>query len=144
MTVRIIREESQEESVALDLVINTLEKNRDRIRTIGGMLLTISGLLISTCLGFLLFTVDRKLFDKTVAGCFLAAMVIFLTSSCLSILASFLRTNYSISTKGQFVTDLLSLYYSELGFSRWSFLLLVIGLSAMIIGGLIFVIRHWG
>lgn len=143
MAVRILRSESSDAPVKIDLLVTTIETGRDRIRAIGNMLLTVSGILISVCFGFLLFLADKKMTDLAVGVSFIVAVLIFLISSCLSILSSFLRTKYTISNEAQFATDLLALFYSELRICRFSFITLLLGLLAMIIGTVFFMSKYW-
>lgn len=143
MPVRIVRHESLSESVKTELIISTIETNRDRVRAIGNMLITISGVLIPACLAFLVFFVDKGFIDADVSIFLATAILLLLASSCLSIISSFLRQKYTITNEAQFVEDLLSLLNSEIRYSYIAFFLLLFGISAMIVGVFIFVIKHW-
>src|SRR5436309_2290809 len=121
MPVKMLRYESQSEPVKLELLVNTIEMNRDRVRTIGNMLVTTAGILIPACLAFLLFFVDKGYIDTDIAALLAVAILLFLISSCLSIASSFLRNRYVIADEAQFVEDLLTNLNRELRFSRAAF-----------------------
>ena len=59
MTIKILREVSEEKPVDFALVIETLERNRERIRTIANMVLTLSGIMISACVALIMFTTEK-------------------------------------------------------------------------------------
>jgi hypothetical protein len=142
MPIKILRHESSSEPVKVDLLVSTIETNRDRIRTLGNMLITAAGILISACLAFLLFIVDKGYTDTVVALLLGLAILLFLASTCLSIASSFLRKKFIVLDEAQFVEDLLINLNNELRVSHYAFLSLLAGLVAMISGVLLFVILH--
>jgi hypothetical protein len=141
--VRIVRHESHTEPVKTEILISTIETNRDRIRTLGNMLISMSAILIPACLAFLLFLADKNLIGVKVAIFLVAAILSLLISSCLSILSSYFRSKFAIRDEVHFVEDLLKLLNSELRMSYFSFAFLLLGMVSMILGVLIFVIGHW-
>lgn len=137
MTVKILRHETRDESVDSQLLVDTIERNRDRLRTIANMALTVSGIMISACIAFVLFIVDKRIGGIFLPIAFSMAALLFFIATCVSTYSSLLRTKYTIFTKAQFVDDLLSLYYSELKYIRASFVPLFLGLLT-VTGSLIF------
>jgi hypothetical protein len=133
---------SAQEMVETDVVLGTVEKNRDRIRTTAGMLLTLSGMLISFSAAFLLFVTDKAPNEHSTIAAFASAVVAFVAAAVLAISATFLRTKYSISDKTKFVTDLLRLYNSELRLLRLASLVSIIGLLLLVAGATSFVLRR--
>lgn len=143
MPVRIVRQESQSSPVEIELVISTIETNRERVRTIGNMMITATGILTPVCLAFLLFFIDKGFLNVDAILLILCAVSLFLVALCLSIVSSFLRNKYLIVDEAQFVESLLTLLNTELRIARWSFATLVLGLLSMIAGVLAFVVRYW-
>jgi hypothetical protein len=141
MTIRILSHVSKDEPVKTDLIITTVEKNRDRIRATSGMVITTSGILISACLGIILFTTDKKLITETMAWAFGAALGCFLCASVLAVLSSVLRTEYGVSSEAQFVSDLLKIFGSELRLSRLALGSLLLGLAATVCGAIAILAR---
>ncbi len=134
MPIRIVRQQlDEDEPVKMDLVISTIETNRERIRAIGNMMITTSGILIPTTLAFLLYFVDKGLVDLTVIIALIAGVVLFLASIFTSILSSMLRRKVYISSMMSFIDSLNRLYNSELKVSYASFALLMLGIVAMTI-----------
>jgi hypothetical protein len=132
MAVRLVRKQFDPSLVSQDTLVSTVEKNRDRIRTFGGMLLTLCGMLISASMAFILFLVDKKLGSHKTIVLFGAATLCFVVTALLTVLSSILRTNYAISTREQFLTDLLNVYTSELLFMRCALIALISGLLSML------------
>jgi|SRR5208337_94342 len=132
MAVRIVNKQFDSSLVSQDTLVSTVEKNRDRIRTFGGMLLTLCGVLISASTAFTLFLVDKKLGSHKTILFFGAAALCFVVTALLTVLSSFLRTNYAVSSQEQFLTDLLTVYTSELLFMRCALIALIFGLLSML------------
>ncbi len=132
MAIRILKYKSRDESVSTDLIIDTVERNRDRIRTIANMSLTLSGIMISASTAFVLFAVEKKIGGIVLPLALAAAGACFFLSATISVYSSLLRTKYGISSEAQFVEDLLSLYYSELRLLRVCFFPLILGFAAII------------
>jgi hypothetical protein len=141
MPVRIVAQKfAEDEPVKVDLVISTIETNRERVRTIGNMMITTSGILIPATLAFLLYFVDKGFVDLAVLLPLIAGVVLFLASIFMSIFSSMLRRRITISGMADFVQDLNKLYNSELKTSYVSFAFLITGIVAMIVGVLAFVL----
>lgn len=144
MVIRILRHESRDEPVDIQLIVDTIERNRDRLRTIANMSLTVSGIMISACIAFVLFAVDKKTGGVFLPVAFSVGAVFFFIAACVGIYSSLLRRKYSISTKAQFVEDLLSLYYSELKLLRACFISLLLGLLSVTGSLVLFLFRTMG
>ena len=143
MAVEITNHEfSAGDQVEIDLILQTVEKNRDRVRTTASMLLTLSGTLISFSTAFLLFVTDKARNEHSTIAVFASAVAAFVATAVLAISATFLRTPYSISDKTKFVTDLLQLYHRELRLLRIASLVSIIGLMLLVAGAASFVLRR--
>ncbi len=138
MPIKILRHGSSEEAVGMELMIDTIEKNRDRIREVANMSLTVSGIMVSASIAIVLFCADKHIGGKYLSLSLCVASVFFFTSACLSLYSSLLRKKYAISSKAQFVEDLLSLYYSELRFMRASLVPLFLGFFTMTVSVIVF------
>jgi hypothetical protein len=143
MPIKILREESYSQPVKVDLLISTIETNRDRVRTIGNMLITASGILIPACLSFIIFFVDKGYSDTKVLILLAIAILLFLISSCLSIISSFLRKSYTILDEVQFIEDLIENLNKEIKISLIAFLFLIVGMIIMVIAVFVFAIEYW-
>lgn len=141
MPIKIVTQRFQSEQVETSLVVSTIENNRERVRTIGNMMITTSGILIPANLAFLLYFVDKRVSDSAVILPLLIGVVLLLLSSLFSILSSLLRQKIRVSDMVNFVESLLRLYNSELRLSYLSFVFLLLGITAMIVGILIFVLK---
>lgn len=133
---------STQEPVETELVLQTVEKNRDRVRTTASMLLTLSGMLISFSAAFVLFVTDKAPNEQSTIALFASAVAAFVAAAVLAISATFLRTKYSISDMGKFVTDLLRLYNTELRLLRFASIVSIIGLLLLVAGAASFVLRR--
>jgi len=147
VAIRIIKEVSEDSHVEFDTIIQIIETNRDRVRTIGNMILTVSGIVLSATFGILLFIFDKgglgRMKVTILVVLFGGAVLTNLLSVYLSIASSFLRTTYSLTTKVNLVTDLMALLNSELRLVRLSFLFLIAGLLLITTGTVAFVCMKW-
>ena len=141
MPITIVDQNFENASVKMELVISTIETNRERIRTIGNMIIATSGMLIPASLAFLLFFMEKGTGNLPVILLLVVSVILFLLSSILSILSSMLRQKIYISDLLKFVENLLILYNSELKISYYSFSFLIMGLVTMITSVLIFTFK---
>jgi len=141
MPIKIVSQHFQSKQVEADLIVSTIENNRERVRTIGNMMITTSGILIPANLAFLLYFVDKRVSDFAVILPLLGGVILLLFSSFFSVFSSLLRQKIQVSDMLNFVESLLRLYNSELRFSYLSFALLLLGVIAMIAGILVFVLK---
>ncbi|WP_054762268.1 hypothetical protein [Methylomonas koyamae] len=133
MAVKIVDESFEEGThVELDLLITTIEKNRDRVRSVASMLLTFSGTLISFGSAFLLFVSDKAPSERRTISIFAFAILLLITAAALSIFSSFLRNKYSMSNKSEFTSALLQLYSAELRLIGVAACFTILGLTALV------------
>ena len=144
MPIRFLAEHSEERPVSLDLLVQTIERNRDRLRTTGTMFLTLSGLLLSTCLAVTLYLLEKQRGGKIALLVTGLASLCLLASACLSISATFLRSRYAITSEAQFATDLLRLFNAELRLARLAFSSLLAGLCVLTLGIVILAYMNGG
>jgi hypothetical protein len=138
VAIRILHQSTQDEEVDTALLVETLERNRDRIRTVANMSLTVSGIMVSACVALLLFCADKNVGLSTLPVAFCMACVLFFVAACLSLYSAMLRTQYVVSSKAQFVEDLLTVFYSELRLLRASLIPLFLGLLTITAGTIVF------
>jgi hypothetical protein len=143
MAIRIVRHLSRDEPVSNQALIEMIERNRDRLREIANMGLTVSSLMISTCFALLLYAADKSLGGRSLALTLCGAALCFFSSAFVGIFASLLRRNYAVSSEAQFIEDLLSLFRSELHLLRLSFLPACIGFILLAIGIISVVLEKW-
>ena len=127
-----------DDTVDDELVIDTIERNRERVRTVGNMSLTVSGIMVSSSVAFVLFIAEKQ-GPRTLVILFTVATALFFAAASLSLVSAMLRTRVVISTRTQFVADLMRQYNSELSLLRWSFLPLFLGFMCIIIGVMTFI-----
>jgi hypothetical protein len=131
MAVRIVNGEFDSSPVPFETVISTVEKNRDRVRSIGAMVLTLCGILISAANGLILFMADKRLGSHRLTLTLGGSVICFMGASVLAVLSSFLRRTVPVSSQAQFVVDMLAIYLSELTLLRWTLAFLLLGLCFM-------------
>lgn len=111
------------------IVIDTIEKNRDRVRTVIGIILSSTGFLFSANVASLLFNVDKlRNTEPFVRILYLASLTTLLLTVLFCVSAAFLRTTYSITTRVKFINDLLTNYYRELRMVKVASFLLSVAL----------------
>ena len=133
---------ANQDPVDFDVIVATVEKNRDRVRTVAGMLLSLAGVLMSFSSGFVLFVSDKAPREYRTIGLFVATVLFFLISAVLAISSSFLRSKYAVADKAQFTTDLLQLYSSELRLLRIASVTTTIGLLLVVAGVGSFIVQR--
>jgi hypothetical protein len=131
-------------AVEIRLIIDTLERNRDRTRVTANMIVTLSGILISLSSALLLYLVHEKAMAPSVLLSFIFAIFGLFIASLLGIASTFLRTDYAVSDEPQFLTDLLRLYNSELRLLRSATVALTFGLLLLVAGTCIFFVTVAG
>jgi uncharacterized membrane protein YbhN (UPF0104 family) len=139
MAVRIVEEfGTAETAVSFAEACGVVERNRDRIRTLGGMITSTSGLFVSISLGIILFAVGNKqnLGTQrlaTLIWLLLIGLLLLISSSALAIFSGVFRRSFTIIDQRKFLDDLLQLYHSELRLMRLSLACFFLGLSEMFI-----------
>ena len=129
--IRVVWEKHDEALITFDVIRDTLEKSRDRIRDLANMVLTASGLLLSSCFVFIVLLIEKfpaHSFGGWLKASFVLSSVLFLLSAIFSILSALLRPQYTIVTELKFVDDLLKLYRRELSLFTFAFVSLLAGL----------------
>lgn len=147
MPIRIVKEASRDEPVGFETLITIIETNRDRVRTMGNMILTVAGIILSATFAILLFIFDKGGMSHTFL---IVAVVLFggsillnLISIYFSIASSLLKTRYSITTKINVITDLMDLFHTELQLVRLSFIFVLLALVFITFGTAAFVYARW-
>jgi len=129
MAITVTKDTTDDPMIEADLVMQTIEKNRDRLRTTSGMIMSLSGMSISASLAIVLFLLkEHAATTATVALIVLAAISLFV-AAFFAIEASFFRNDYAITTRSQFLSDLLRLLHREMRLVRWASVSTLIGLG---------------
>lgn len=135
MPIEIKHSHSSDKLVGFEVVSTWIETNRDRTRKQADMILSMSGILFSATLGFLLFAIEK--FDtqirRPISIIFAIAIVIFIVSAIQSVRSGMLVKSYTISTQSKAIFDLSEAYNNELRIVRTAYRLLI---SGMIVDGL--------
>jgi hypothetical protein len=136
MPVRVVAEsQSNSQLVEQKTVVDTIEKNRDRARTLVTMMISTTSILFSANLAILALLKDRlALFSLIEKVLFIVSPLLLLASLITGLSAAFLRHNVSIVSSTKFIDDLLTQYNSELRLVRIGFLLLLLGLVCLCSG----------
>ena len=130
--------------VTPQLVIDTIERNRERIRTVSNMILTMVGLLLSVSFAVVPFAYDKvrnasRQATIVIGIAYSLTVLALLLSAYQSIFASLLRREYSITTVIKFIDDLMELYYTELLHLRVAFGLLVAAILFAVVSHAMFI-----
>jgi hypothetical protein len=132
--VKIVAElQGKQEAVDESTIVETLERNRDRVRSLVTMMISTTSILFSANLAILIFTIDKirtaGLLSRLLC---VMSLVCLLATLVTSMTGAFLRRRYSIVTTAKFIDDLLTIYYSELRIIRIAFVFLVAGLTSLL------------
>lgn len=130
MAIRITKDTTSDPLVESDVVITTIEKNRDRLRTTASMIVGLSSMSLSASLAIAIFLVREHVAQKPTVVLISMAAFQFLLAAILAVESSFFRRNYRISTCSRFVADLLHVFEREIRFVRFA--------SLAALGGLVF------
>ena len=143
MPVKITGHQTQDQLVTDDVLINTIERNRDRVRTTASMVLTVSGIMISASVAFVLFTNDKKIGNALLSASFIVTATLFVVAAAASLFSTLLRTKVSMTSQSQFVLDLLGQYNRELRLLRIAIVPLLLGFLFMVIAVVLFSTEFW-
>jgi len=141
MTIRVLSHKTQPKMVEPALIVDTVERNRDRNRTVGNMVLTMAGILISMTIVLIVFSADKKINDIRLATAFFISVFAYVLTGMIGIASCFLRTKRTITTEAQFISDLLSLFLTELRLLRLSCTFLALGMLGNLVGLFFFIFR---
>lgn len=142
MPTNIIRHIPEDSKVEAELLMQEVERNRARIRTISGMLLAFCAILSAVCIAFSLYAAD-DLEDQILASFSAGAAVVFAASAAVATFLRFLRKKGSESTEGKFVSDLLELLSTELRLMRMAVAAMISGLFLISLGISLFLAVTW-
>jgi hypothetical protein len=131
MAVKIVKSEFDSSPVPFETILDTVEKNRDRVRSIGAMVLTLCGILISASNALILFMTDKRLGSHRLRLALGTSVLCFGASAVLAVISCFLRREFPITNRSKFLLDMLAIYRSELFLLRLTLLFLVGGLFVM-------------
>ena len=132
------------DQVTANRIMDTIEKNRDRVRITANMLVTLSGILISFCSAFVLFLTKEKLLGVLPILIFVLAAGTFLSSAILGISSTYLRVAYAVLDEPQFINDLLHRYNAEMRLLRLATATMIVGLVSVVAGATSFAIAVGG
>jgi hypothetical protein len=120
------------ERVTPSRLMDTIERNRDRIRVTANMIITLSGILISFTTTSVFFIARENAAHLSVF-LFLAGAGAFLVSAILGISSTYLHFRYAVLDETQFVMDLMHRYHSEIRLLRLATGVLILGLLLLIV-----------
>lgn len=147
MAITVIKESHANEAVDFETAVSLIETGRDRVRTIGNMILTVAGISLSATLAFLLFLFDKlpspSIYIKIWMIGFGISACASLISVMFSISSAFLRGRYAMTTKMAVLSTLSSNLSSELRLVRVSFFFLAISLLLTTVGMLALLAIRW-
>lgn len=101
MVVRVINNSIQATPLKSEFLISTVEKNRDRIRNISSMILTICGFLVSASTALVVFMSDKRTELKLTVIALMGATVFLVVASVLSSPQLALQTARSADPRAQ-------------------------------------------
>jgi hypothetical protein len=129
MSIQITKDTTEDPWVDTELIIRTIEKSRDRLRTTAGMIMTLSGMSVSAALAITIFLLKQQSASFTTLVLVGLAAVSLFAGSLLAVESSFFRQEYAITTQSQFVADLLKLLGREMRFLRLASASTLLGLA---------------
>jgi hypothetical protein len=132
MPIEITKDTTTDPQISGEILITTIEKNRDRVRTTAGMILSLSGMSLSAALAIALFAVKENKVRPVSLVLICLAAVLFLSASLFAIEASFFRQQYRITTRSQFIADLLQLFSRETRYVRVASVFSIGGLACLV------------
>ena len=130
MPLKIVSEvKGRDEVVDTSVIVGTIERNRDRVRSLVTMMISATSILFSANLAILIFMIDKiktaGLWSRVLGMLSVVCLIVTLVTSMMG---AFLRRHFSITSTTKFIDDLLMVYYSELRIVRIAFAFLVAGL----------------
>ncbi|MBR1219832.1 hypothetical protein JQ557_17625 [Bradyrhizobium sp. U87765 SZCCT0131] len=129
------------ERITAARIMDTIEKNRDRIRVTANMMVTLSGILISFCSTFVFFLTKEHIPGHLPVIAFTAGAIAFLFVATLGIASTYLRIDYPVLDEPRFIHDLLDRYHSEMRLLRISTAIMIAGLLCIVLGASSFAMR---
>jgi hypothetical protein len=138
--IKVVWEKHDDALISTDVVRESIETSRDRLRVLANMVLSTSGLLLSACFAFLVLLLDK--FGGSTVGLILrialaGSALFFLLSSVLSIVSSLLHARFTIVTELKFIHDLMTLIQKEVRLFTLSFYCMLVGLVGLFLSVLI-------
>lgn len=137
MAIRIIKKFGHGENIDFVTTLHVIERNRDRVRTTGNMLLTVSGIIMSATVGVTLFMLkqDLMLLERMlVLTMFPLATVCGASSIYFGVAASLLRAPFAVTTELEMLSAMMRLFDAELRKVTLAFRLLTLSLAAIVVG----------
>lgn len=130
MPVKVVGERlGKQQPVDQATIIDTIERNRDRVRSLVTMMISTISILFSANIAILILLIDKiksaGLLPRLLGT---LSLVFFLVALITCMMGAFLRRAYTVVSVTKFKHDLFSLYYSELRIVRIAFILLIVGL----------------
>jgi len=129
--IKVVWEKHDDGLVSFEVVRESIERSRDRLRVLANMVLTTSGLLLSACFAFLVLLLDK--FASSGVGTvlritFVLSALCFLLAAVFSIVSSLLHARFTILTELKFIDDLLKLIQREVRLFTVAFFFMLVGL----------------
>lgn len=138
--IKVVCEKHEDGLISLNVVRESIERSRDRLRVLANMVLSTSGVLLSVCFAFLVLLLER--FSGSSAGVFLRVTLalsafFFLLAAIFSIVSSLLHARFTILTEFKFINDLLKLIRREVKLFTFAFFFMVVGLIGVFLSILV-------
>ncbi len=130
------------ETVGIEDIVSLLQSNRDRIRNLNNMVLTICGLLLSASFVVIFFAIQSTNFNVSI----LVPILFFgsvggqILSMLYSIFASIMPRPSAVRTKFELIDTLTSIYHREYRRSIVSVIFLVLAIIAFAAGLIVFAV----
>jgi len=132
--------------IKIEDMFQIIENNRSRIRTLGNMVLTVGGLLLSTLFVLLFFVLQDKSTTilPSLPVLLLCSIALLIISISLSVYSAFLRSPSAIYTKIQLVDSLLSILHRENRRVMIAFGFMVVAIIVFAFGFGLFILFRFG
>lgn len=129
---------SRAEPASAEQVLEAIERNRDRIRSLLGMVLSASGVILSASFVIVFFVVRDwpPGGDKLVAMLYFASVVALIASILVSVRAVRPRVPVAIRSKVQLISVVAASYQLERRQANWAAWFMIAALLAFLAGSL--------
>jgi hypothetical protein len=131
--VKIVGERlGKQQPVEQATIIDTIERNRDRVRSLVTMMISTISILFSANIAILILLVDKIKSTGFLPRLLGTLSLVFLLVALITcMMGAFLRRNYTLVSMTKFINDLFSIYYRELRIVRIAFSFLILGLISL-------------
>ncbi len=138
--IEIIKRTGEPPLLSYDDVLKILNNNRDKIRTLSNLILTVSGFLLSAWFVILFFLIEYQNQSNqiTVIALILAGTILLLLSIIFSVLSAMLPSPKTVVNKLVLIDTINHIYHREFRFIKLAIVFLISSISTFLFGLFVF------